>query len=55
MDNGGQMNGLSTSEASRWKTAITPIIDDYVKFLDGKGLDGRGVIEFTTKTLNSMQ
>jgi hypothetical protein len=42
------MNGLSTSEASRWKTAITPIINDYVKFLDEKGLDGRGVIEFTT-------
>jgi len=26
------MNGLSSAEALRWKTAITPIIDDYVKF-----------------------
>jgi TRAP-type C4-dicarboxylate transport system substrate-binding protein len=55
MDNGGQMNGLSSAEALRWKAAITPIIEDYVKFLDEKGLDGRRVIEFTIKTLNSMQ
>jgi TRAP-type C4-dicarboxylate transport system substrate-binding protein len=55
MDHGGQMNGLSSSEASRWKTAITPIINDYVKFLDEKGLDGRGVIDFIIRTLNSMQ
>jgi TRAP-type C4-dicarboxylate transport system substrate-binding protein len=55
MDHGGQMNGLSSSEALRWKTAIIPIINDYVRFLDEKGLDGRGIIDFTNKTLNSMQ
>jgi TRAP-type C4-dicarboxylate transport system substrate-binding protein len=55
MDHGGQMNGLSSSEASRWKTAIIPIINDYMRILDEKGLDGRGIIDFTNKTLNSMQ
>jgi TRAP-type C4-dicarboxylate transport system substrate-binding protein len=52
---GGQLIGLESSEAERWKTAITPIIDGYAKSLDEKGLKGREIVDFTISTLNSMQ
>jgi TRAP-type C4-dicarboxylate transport system substrate-binding protein len=55
LDQGGQINGLSSSEASRWKAAIAPIIIDYVRILNEKGLDGQRIIDFTNNTLNSMQ
>ena len=46
MDHGGQMNGLSSSEASRWKTAIIPIINDYMRILDRKRTGWQGNYRF---------
>ena len=53
--NGGQLIGLESSEAARWKMAIAPIIEDYAKILSEKGLNGQEIVDFTIKTLNSMQ
>jgi len=55
LDNGGQIIGLDRSEAARWKMAVAPIIEDYVKTLNEKGLNGQEIVDFTIRTLNSMQ
>jgi TRAP-type C4-dicarboxylate transport system substrate-binding protein len=55
LDNGGQIIGLDRNEAARWKMAVAPIIDDYAKILSEKGLNGQEIVDFTIKTLNSMQ
>jgi TRAP-type C4-dicarboxylate transport system substrate-binding protein len=55
LNHGGQIIGLDRDEAARWKMAVSPIIDDYVKFLNEKGLKGQEIVDFTINTLNSMQ
>jgi TRAP-type transport system periplasmic protein len=52
---GGQLIGLESSEAARWKAAIAPILDGYGKSLDEKGLKGEEIVNFTISTLNNMQ
>jgi hypothetical protein len=52
---GGQLIGLESSEAARWKMAIAPIMEGYAKSLDEKGLKGQEIVDFTISTLNSMQ
>jgi TRAP-type C4-dicarboxylate transport system substrate-binding protein len=52
---GGQIIGLDRHEADRWKMAVAPIIDDYMTSLNERGLNGREIVDFTIKTLNSMQ
>jgi len=55
LNHGGQIIGLDSNEAARWTMAVAPIIEDYVKFLNEKGLNGQEIVDFTIKTLNSMQ
>ena len=55
LDHGGQIIGLDSEEAARWKKAITPMIEDYIKTLNERGLNGQEIVDFTIKTLNSMQ
>jgi TRAP-type C4-dicarboxylate transport system substrate-binding protein len=55
LNQGGEIIGLGSQEAARWKKAVAPVIDDYVKVLDGKGLHGRRIVDFTIAILNSMQ
>jgi len=55
LDHGGQIIGLDRNEADRWKMAVAPIIDDYMTSLNKRGLNGREIVDFTIKTLNSMQ
>jgi len=55
LENGGRIIGLDRSEAARWKMAVAPIIEDYVKTLNEKGLNGQEIVDFTIRTLNSMQ
>jgi len=55
LGHGGQIIGLDSNEAARWKMAVAPMIDDYAKILNEKGLNGQEIIDFTIKTLNSMQ
>jgi TRAP-type C4-dicarboxylate transport system substrate-binding protein len=55
LNQGGQIIGLDSKEAARWKKAVAPIIDDYVTKTNEKGLPGKEIVDFTVKTLNSLQ
>jgi TRAP-type C4-dicarboxylate transport system substrate-binding protein len=55
LDRGGRVVGLDSEEAARWKKAVEPIIEDYEKSLNDKGLKGQEIVKFTIDTLNSMQ
>ena len=55
LNQGGQIIGLDKKEAARWKTAVAPIIDDYIKNLNEKGFNGREIVDFTMKTLAGLQ
>jgi len=55
LNQGGQIIGLDAKEAARWKEAVAPIIDDYVKKTNAKGLPGGEIVDFTKNTLNSLQ
>ncbi len=55
LEQGNEIIGLDKKEAARWEKAVSPIIDDYVKVLDKKGFNGREIVDFTVKTLNSLQ
>jgi TRAP-type C4-dicarboxylate transport system substrate-binding protein len=55
LNHGGQIIGLDAQEAARWKRAVAPVIEDYVKMLDEKGLHGRRTVDYTIAILNSMQ
>lgn len=41
---GGVIYGLDAKEAARWAKAVAPLIDNYAKTLNKKGLDGKGII-----------
>jgi TRAP-type C4-dicarboxylate transport system substrate-binding protein len=47
---GGEIITLPKEEAVRWKKAALPMLDDYVKSADKKGLPGREILDFTIKT-----
>ena len=55
LNKGNTIIGLSRKESARWKRAVAPIINDYVKYLNGKGLNGQEIVDFTITTLNGMQ
>ncbi len=55
LNQGSQIIGLDAKEAARWKKAVAPIIEEYVKKTDGKGLPGREIVDFTIQTLNRLQ
>jgi TRAP-type C4-dicarboxylate transport system substrate-binding protein len=55
LNQGGQIIGLDAKEGARWKKAVAPIIEDYKAKMDKKGLKGTEIVEFTIKTLNSLQ
>lgn len=52
---GNEIIPLSPAEAARWKQAASPILDDYVKDVSAKGVDGRAVLDFTTAKLAELQ
>jgi TRAP-type C4-dicarboxylate transport system substrate-binding protein len=55
LNQGSQIIGLDAKEAERWRNAVAPIIDDYIKNTKAKGLPGDEIVDFTKKTLNSLQ
>ncbi len=55
LEQGNEIIGLSPKEANRWRKAVSPIIEGYVKKLDAKGFNGREIVDFTIKTLNSLK
>lgn len=55
LNQGGEIIGLDAKEAERWKKAVAPIIEDYKADMNKKGFKGTELVEFTIKTLNSLQ
>jgi len=55
LNQGGQIIGLDSKEAGRWKKAVSGIVGEYVEKLNKKGLKGQEIVDFTTKTLGSLQ
>ena len=51
LQKGGEIVALSPEESARWKKAVAPILDEYVKNAENKGLDGRRALEVTKKAL----
>jgi len=52
---GGTIIGIDKKESKRWQKAVSPIIDDYIKMADSKGLPGKEIVDFTIKKLNELQ
>jgi len=41
---GNKIIPLSREEGARWKAAVKPIINEYIRTTDGKGLPGKAVV-----------
>ena len=55
LNQGGEIIGLDAKEGERWREAVAPIIEDYKANMDKKGFKGTEIVDFTIKTLNSLQ
>jgi TRAP-type C4-dicarboxylate transport system substrate-binding protein len=55
LNQGGEIIGLDAKEAERWKKAVAPIIEDFKADMNKKGFKGTELVDFTIKTLNSLQ
>ncbi|MFZ0133002.1 MAG: TRAP transporter substrate-binding protein [Desulfobacterales bacterium] len=55
LSQGNDILGQDSKEAARWKAAVAPIVDEYVKEITAKGLNGQEIVDFTIKTLNELQ
>ena len=55
LNQGSEIIGLDSKEAARWKKAVAPIIDDYRAKMNKSGYNGDEIVDFTIKTLNSLQ
>jgi len=52
---GGTVIGMDKKESKRWQAAVSPIIEEYIEKVGKKGIDGREVVAFTTKTIGELQ
>ena len=55
LNQGGEIIGLDAKEGQRWKKSVAPIIDEYTAKMNAKGMKGTEIVDFTMKTLNSLQ
>lgn len=55
LNQGGQIIGVDAKEQARWKAAVAPIVDDYIKKAEKKGLPGKEIVKYITDTLAELQ
>ena len=55
LEQGGQIIGQDSKESARWKAAVAPIVDQYVKDLDKKGYNGKEIVDYIKTSLNKYQ
>jgi TRAP-type transport system periplasmic protein len=55
LNQGNDIIGLDKKEAAKWKNAVMPIIDNYIKEINSRGLNGKHIVDFTIKTLDTLQ
>jgi TRAP-type C4-dicarboxylate transport system substrate-binding protein len=49
---GHEIIGLDSREAARWKKAVAPVVEQYIRDMNKKGFDGKEIVDFTIATLN---
>ncbi len=54
-ENGKTVVAIDAKEAARWQAAVTPMIDDYARALDQKGLNGTAVSTTIRETLKKYE
>lgn len=52
---GGELIGLNKKESMRWKKAVRPIINNYIKVLNKKGLNGEKIVKFIEQDLKKSE
>jgi TRAP-type C4-dicarboxylate transport system substrate-binding protein len=52
---GNQFISLSKEEDARWFKAVQPVLDEYVKEAEGKGVPGKKALEFSLERLKQLQ
>lgn len=55
LNQGNEMIGLDDKESARWKAAVAPVIDDYIKELDEKGFNGKEIVGFIQQTVGEIR
>jgi TRAP-type transport system periplasmic protein len=50
---GGKFVKLEPAETARWKNAVAPIMDAYVKEMAGRQIDGKAVVDYITAALGT--
>ena len=55
LNQGNEIIGLDAKEGERWKKAVEPIVADYIANMKKKGFKGSEIVDFTIKTLKSLQ
>jgi len=55
LNSGGEIIGVGEDEQARWKEAVAPIIDEYIKEKSAMGLPAQEIVDFTRTTLESLQ
>jgi TRAP-type C4-dicarboxylate transport system substrate-binding protein len=52
---GNKIIALSKEENAKWRKAVDPIIDEYVKSLKSKGLPGEEAVQYLKETIKSFK
>jgi len=55
LNQGGQLIGVDAKEQARWKKAVEPILNNYIKETSAKGINAKEVVDFTAKALAEAQ
>ncbi len=55
LNQGGEIIGLDEKEQARWREAVAPIIEDYVKDAKEKGIDAQPIVDDIKASLNELQ
>jgi TRAP-type transport system periplasmic protein len=55
LDRGGKIIPLAAEESERWRQRASAMIEEHVRDLDSRGLNGREIVDFTTQTLEKAQ
>ncbi len=43
---------INPEESAKWRKAVQPVVDTYIKMMESKGLPGKEVIEYVEKRIN---
>jgi TRAP-type C4-dicarboxylate transport system substrate-binding protein len=50
-EKGGEMVPQTPEESAKWQAAVAPVLDEYIKSVSAKGIDGKAVVDFIKANL----